>query len=65
MFFNGDENIFKKLIQKTCSPVIQIKCKTIIYYNKFKTSNFVISDSFPTRLEFCKKRTLYINLNVL
>ena len=34
------------------------------YYNKFKTSILLTNSHPPPQLEFCKKQTLYITLNV-
>ena len=64
--YKSDEKILKTLIHKnilTTDP--NKKIKLVIYYNKFKTSNLVIRNNSLPRLEFCKKPTLYINLNVL
>ena len=58
----SDEKIMKTLIHKNILPSDPNKViKLIIYYNKFKTLEII---PLP-RLEFCKKPTLYINLNVL
>ena len=54
------------MIQSNILPTDpNIKIKLIIYCNKFKTSNLVIDYNSLPWLEFCKKITLYINLNIL
>ena len=63
---NPMKKSWKHWFTKIYSLLILIKkMKLVIYYNKFKTSNLVIRNNSLPRLEFCKKPTLYINLNVL
>ena len=67
MHYNNksDEKILKTLIHKNKLPTDpNKKIKLIIYCHKFKTSNSVIKKIPLPRLVFCKKPTLYINLNV-
>ena len=57
-----DEHILIHWFKETYSPVILIKIKLIIYYNKSKISNPVINNNFTPSIVVLKKK-LYINLN--
>ena len=65
--YKSDEKILKSLTHRNILPTDpNKKIKLIIYYYKFKTSNFVIkNNSSPSIGILQKKTTLYINLNVL
>ena len=68
MHFNykSDEKILKTLIHRNILPTDpNKKIKLIIYYNKFKTSNFVIRNNSSPSIGVLQNSTLYINLNVL
>ena len=61
-----DEHILKKPYPKKCSPYNPTKKVTlIIHYNKFKTSNLIISNSSSSPLKFLIGQTSYICSNVL
>ena len=46
-----DDHILKKLIQKMFSlPILPKKIRLIIHYNKFKTSNLIISNNYSLPL---------------
>ena len=64
--YKSDEKILKTLIHRNILPTDpNKKIKLIIYYNKFKPPTWSLEIIPLPRLEFCKKPTLYINLNVL